>query len=78
MLGQFVSIGGGRVGRAGGGSAAGRRRAWRDFLPLTALTVVVLTGAGLWFADVRQGANGCWAAAALVTVMVTPRWLIQS
>jgi len=62
----------------GGGSTAGRWRRWRDFAPLAALTVPVLAGAGLWFADRRGAASGCWAATASVTLLVTLRWLVQS
>lgn len=62
----------------GGGSTAGRWRRWRDFAPLAALTVLVLVGAGLWFADRHGAANTCWGAGALATLLVTLRWLIQS
>ncbi|MEU4555215.1 heavy metal translocating P-type ATPase [Micromonospora violae] len=62
----------------GGGSTAGRWRRWRDFAPLAALTVPVLVGAGLWFADRRGAANVCWAATASITLVVTLRWLVQS
>lgn len=40
--------------------------------------MLVLAGAGLWFADLRHAANACWAAAALVTLLVTLRWMVQA
>ncbi|WP_212828922.1 heavy metal translocating P-type ATPase [Polymorphospora rubra] len=59
-----------------GGAARWRR--WRDFAPLAGLTVVVLVGAGLWLGGRRAAADVCWSAAALVTLLVTLRWLLRS
>ncbi|MFC0530511.1 heavy metal translocating P-type ATPase [Phytohabitans kaempferiae] len=66
------------VGAGGSGLVAGWWRRWRAFAPLVALTVVVLLGAGLWFAGQRGAAHACWAATALVTLTVTLQWFVQS
>ncbi|MFI9642425.1 heavy metal translocating P-type ATPase [Micromonospora sp. NPDC051925] len=48
---------------------AGRRRVrWREWTPLTLLTVAVLAGAALWLAGRRGPADGVWAAVTLVAL----------
>lgn len=42
---------------------------WREWLPLTGLTVAVLAGAGLWLAGQRTAAGLVWAAVTALTAL---------
>ncbi|MFG2055221.1 heavy metal translocating P-type ATPase [Micromonospora sp. NPDC048930] len=47
----------------------GHRVDWRQWAPLTLLTLAVLLGAGLWFAGLRGAAQSVWAAVTLVALV---------
>ncbi|MFG3712440.1 heavy metal translocating P-type ATPase [Micromonospora sp. NPDC047730] len=48
----------------------GRRRVdWRQWAPLTLLTLAVLAGAGLWLAGLPEAAQLVWAAVTLVALL---------
>ncbi|MEV6370436.1 heavy metal translocating P-type ATPase [Micromonospora musae] len=46
-----------------------RRAAWREWAPLTLLTLAALVGGGLWLADLRTAAQLVWAAVTLAALL---------
>ncbi|MFY1698969.1 MULTISPECIES: heavy metal translocating P-type ATPase [unclassified Solwaraspora] len=51
---------------------------WRDWIPLGALTIVVLAGGLVQLTGHRTVADATWAAATLAALVVALRWTVQS